>query len=393
MLQLRGVPFKAKAEDIAQFLNPACEEKVDASRILIGKKRRAKTLTYAVPKVGEAWIPMRKELATKVRERLNRSNLMDRYIDVDFLDINPTDTEPTKSSSSEPAQKKRKTENATEEREVFVRFLPFEVDEQGVREFFDKVGALSRVKLIGTSGIGFVTYESRDDAKKAIDEFNGAPFKSRTLKVCWGSERQSVKKAEPIPAPPSLKLFVQGLPFDAEEDQIASFVTLETGYRPNVYLVVDKVRPNQRLGKAIVEFAVIEDATEACETLKGKMMGGRKIRAAPCREKESPKADKATTTTTDAAPTCEEVFLKWLPHDADEACIRKFVQKRLPKDAQISNIKMLRDKEQYFKGVAFLSLENVSAQTAAECIDGAELRGRSIEASVALAKKKTQPTR
>jgi len=386
MLRLRGVPFKAKPNDIVDFIKPVCE--VDLATIQIGKKRRAKTLNYAVPKIGEAWIPMKEAEAKKVKDALNRHTLMDRYIDVDYTDVDQAPIPPgldaseaTKSApSSQP--KRRKVEEIKEEREVFVRFLPFEATQDDVQRLFEKAGSVSRVKLIGSSGLGFVTFNTNEEASKAITSLDGAPFKSRTLKVCWGSERKSSsKKPEAPSAPPSRKLFIQGLSFEAEEDHIASFISLQCGYRPEVSLVADKERPEQRLGRAIALFSSIDEATQACEALTGKMMGGRKLRVTPCREKDVRLAK-------DSSGKVGEVFLKWLPLDCEEDCIRSLTKKLLPDEVNIVNIKMLRDHSQCFKGVAFLSLEGILVQKAAELINGHEIRGRNIEASVAVAKKK-----
>jgi RNA recognition motif-containing protein len=72
---------------------------------------------------------------------------------------------------------------------IFVGSLPFSLEENELREFFEEYGEVSSVKIISdkftgrSKGFGFV--EMPDDAKaqKAIDELNGAEVNGRTIVV------------------------------------------------------------------------------------------------------------------------------------------------------------------------------------------------------------------
>ena len=74
------------------------------------------------------------------------------------------------------------------ERKLYVGNLSFSVSEDDLREKFASLGATTEVKLIidkdsGRSrGFGFVTYESEDSVKSAL-EWNGEDFSGRNLVV------------------------------------------------------------------------------------------------------------------------------------------------------------------------------------------------------------------
>jgi len=79
---------------------------------------------------------------------------------------------------------------------IFVGSLPFSLEENELREFFEEYGEVSSVKIISdkftgrSKGFGFV--EMPDDAKaqKAIDELNGAEVNGRTIVVNKSEEKK-----------------------------------------------------------------------------------------------------------------------------------------------------------------------------------------------------------
>ena len=72
---------------------------------------------------------------------------------------------------------------------LYVGNLSYETTEEDVRNLFSQAGTVSEVALIkdrdtGTSkGFAFVTMSSQEEAKKAIEQFNGRTLGSRELTV------------------------------------------------------------------------------------------------------------------------------------------------------------------------------------------------------------------
>merc|ERR1712150_342951 len=128
-----------------------------------------------------------------------------------------------------------------------------------------------------------------------------------------------------------------------------------------------------------------------CKVIHEQKMAGRVLRAAFAREKEGRVGRGANKENKEGDGKQAEIFLKWLPLDADEDAVREFIREKLPEEVTIENIKMLRDQwDQSFKGVAFLraSSAEMIAPRIADALDGKEFWGRNVEASVAVAKKK-----
>lgn len=80
---------------------------------------------------------------------------------------------------------------------IYVGSLPFDLDEEELKEIFEEYGEVSTVKVItdkftGKSrGFGFVEMPDVETAKKAIEDLNGAEIDGRTIVV-----NESVEKPE-----------------------------------------------------------------------------------------------------------------------------------------------------------------------------------------------------
>lgn len=72
---------------------------------------------------------------------------------------------------------------------LYVGNLSYDTTEENIRTLFSQAGTVNEVALIkdrdtGTSkGFAFVTMSSQDEAKKAIEQFNGTTLGNRELTV------------------------------------------------------------------------------------------------------------------------------------------------------------------------------------------------------------------
>ena len=79
---------------------------------------------------------------------------------------------------------------------LFVGGLSWDTDDNGLRDAFEPYGEIREAKVItdretGRSrGFGFVTYNSPDDATKAMEAMNGASLDGRNLKVDIAQDRR-----------------------------------------------------------------------------------------------------------------------------------------------------------------------------------------------------------
>lgn len=79
---------------------------------------------------------------------------------------------------------------------IFVGNLNYSITEDDIKEIFEEYGELTSVKLITdkftgkSKGFGFVEMADAEEAKKAIEELNGAEVEGRTIVVNESIEKK-----------------------------------------------------------------------------------------------------------------------------------------------------------------------------------------------------------
>lgn len=72
---------------------------------------------------------------------------------------------------------------------LYVGNLPYQITSQELQDFFMPAGQVTDVAIVmdretgRSKGFGFVEFATEEDAARAQSMFNGAQFRSRTLKV------------------------------------------------------------------------------------------------------------------------------------------------------------------------------------------------------------------
>ncbi len=78
---------------------------------------------------------------------------------------------------------------------IYVGNLNYRVNEDDLTEVFEEYGSVNEVKIImdkfsgRSKGFGFVTMPNSEEAKKAIDELNGATYENRQMVVNEAREK------------------------------------------------------------------------------------------------------------------------------------------------------------------------------------------------------------
>ncbi|XP_075681499.1 cold-inducible RNA-binding protein B isoform X2 [Rhinoderma darwinii] len=78
---------------------------------------------------------------------------------------------------------------SSDEGKLFIGGLSFDTDEQNLEQVFSKYGPISEVVVVKdretkrSRGFGFVTFESPDDAKDAMQAMNGKSVDGRQIRV------------------------------------------------------------------------------------------------------------------------------------------------------------------------------------------------------------------
>lgn len=86
---------------------------------------------------------------------------------------------------------------------LFVGNLPFNVGQNEIKELFAKFGEIAEAVVITdkysgrSKGFGFVTFNNKEDADKAIAEMNGKDFQGRALTVNEAKPMEPRENREP----------------------------------------------------------------------------------------------------------------------------------------------------------------------------------------------------
>jgi RNA recognition motif-containing protein len=83
---------------------------------------------------------------------------------------------------------------------IFAGGLPYNLSETELRDFFEVYGKVSSIKLIidknthKGKGFGFIEMPNENEAKRAIEELNGAEVDGRQIEVNKSEERKDENK-------------------------------------------------------------------------------------------------------------------------------------------------------------------------------------------------------
>lgn len=197
--------------------------------------------------------------------------------------------------------------------ELFVRNLPWKADEQSISEFFSKYGKVEAVKILydkftgKAKGIGFVNFESREDAENVIKNGDDLEIDGRKVEVNFSNQRKERpqfgdrdgrgerrgddrrdnrdgdRRERREPNPETKTVFVGNLSFKTDEGSIREFFD-GCGNIDDIRVAMG--HDGKSKGFAHLEFDSVESASKAMRK-NGENLDGRDVRvdfSAPRRE-------------------------------------------------------------------------------------------------------------
>ncbi|ODQ56908.1 hypothetical protein WICANDRAFT_36883, partial [Wickerhamomyces anomalus NRRL Y-366-8] len=174
---------------------------------------------------------------------------------------------------------------------LFVGRLSWSVDDEWLKREFEPLGGVLSARVIferasGKSrGYGYVDFESKSAAEKALKEYQGREIDGRpiNLDMSTGKQHTSNNKAGDraskfgdTPSAPSDTLFLGNLSFNANKDNIFNTFS-EYG---SVISVRIPTHPDteQPKGFGYVQYSSIDEAKAAHQALNGEYIEGRPVR-------------------------------------------------------------------------------------------------------------------
>lgn len=200
--------------------------------------------------------------------------------------------ESSSSASPEPETKKAKTEEASssEPATLFIGRLSWNIDDDWLKREFEKYPGVISARVISdrqtgrSKGYGYVDFESKEVADKALEEMQGAEIDGRPINVDISTAKPKTqdrsndraKKFGDSKSEPSDTLFIGNLSFDSDRDSVTEFFA-EHGPIMGVRLPTHP-ETEQLKGFGYVQFESVEAAQNALDKLNGEYLNNRAVR-------------------------------------------------------------------------------------------------------------------
>ena len=219
-------------------------------------------------------------------------------------------TESTESTESEPTPTQHEVAigEESDSTTLYIKNLSWTTTDESVRKFFGQVDGLKVVTLPkkkgpnGESlpmGFGFVVYETRQQALKALNRFNGKALDGHILQLKFSARKDVVTtkkrkvttvEEEDAKGNARTKLMVRNIPFEATRTELrelfGSFGQLKS-------LRLPKKFDGTSRGFVFVEYLSSDDAKTAVKALGSTHLLGRKLVVEYAKE-ESPIASQGS---------------------------------------------------------------------------------------------------
>ncbi|XP_038584830.1 polyadenylate-binding protein 4 isoform X1 [Micropterus salmoides] len=202
------------------------------------------------------------------------------------------------------SRKEREAELGAKAKEftnVYIKNFGDDMDDDRLKELFDKYGKTLSVKVMtdptGKSrGFGFVSYEKHEDANKAVEDMNGTDLNGKTVFVGRAQkkmERQAelkrkfeLLKQERISRYQGVNLYIKNLDDTIDDEK------LRKEFSPFGSITSAKVmlEEGRSKGFGFVCFSSPEEATKAVTEMNGRIVGSKPLYVALAQRKEERKA-------------------------------------------------------------------------------------------------------
>lgn len=213
------------------------------------------------------------------------------------------ESEEKKESEDETTRKREEpseTHTVGEEAEsttLYIKNLNWKTTEEGVRGLFGKVEGLKSVTLpkkkgpngeLLPMGFGFVVYENRQQALKALNRFNEKALDGHVLQLKFSARKDVVttkkRKVTEAGNEGNTKLLIRNIPFEATRNELRE---LFGAYGQLKSLRLPKKFDGTSRGFVFVEYLSADDAKTAVKALSSTHLLGRKLVVEYAREEKS----------------------------------------------------------------------------------------------------------
>lgn len=198
-------------------------------------------------------------------------------------------------------------ESARKFTNVYVKNFGDEIDDDRLKEMFEKFGSVLSSKVMGddstkSRGFGFVAFENPEDAEKAVKELNESLLPSgkklfvgraqkKAERQAELKRRHELMKMERMQRYQGVNLYVKNLDDNIDDDHLRKAFEV---YGTITSAKVMSEENGRSRGFGFVCFASPDEATKAVSEMNGKIFGTKPLYVALAQRKEERKAQLAT---------------------------------------------------------------------------------------------------
>lgn len=178
---------------------------------------------------------------------------------------------------------------------LYVGNLPWTCNSSELAELFQKAGTVEMVEVIydreteRSRGFGFVTMSTMEDARAAMETFNGADYGGRTLRVNFPDRSGASAGPRPPREDNPNKLFVGNLPWGIDDGTLEQLFS-EHGKVVEARIVYDRDTGRSR-GFGFVTMSSEQEVNEVINKMDGMDVEGRSLRVNLAGNRPPPRRD------------------------------------------------------------------------------------------------------
>ncbi|XP_043717457.1 heterogeneous nuclear ribonucleoprotein Q-like [Telopea speciosissima] len=251
--------------------------------------------------------------------------------------------------------------------EIFIGGLPREVTEDDLRDLCEPIGNISEIRLMKdkdrgeSKGYAFVTFNSKDLAKKAIEELHNKEFKGRTLRCSLSQTKH--------------RLFIGNIPKSWSEAELRKVIEENGPGVENIELLKDPQNPSRNRG-----FAFIEYYNNACADYARQKMSNVNFKL----DGNTPTvswADPKSAPDSSAAAQVKALYVKNLPDNTTTEQLKELFQRHGEVTKVVLPIAKAGQSKREFGFIHFA--ERSSALKAVKETEKYEIAGQVLDVSLA----------
>jgi len=184
----------------------------------------------------------------------------------------------SKGRSKKPSGEKRISAPVFDFQNLIINYLPPKLNTAELRQLFERFGCITNCKVVAdhdtglSKGYGFVKFQTRAQAEKAIEELNHYQIRGKTLKVSYARRTLKQKESDGRSGKVQHKnLYIANLDKHIESSDLQEYFG-SCGYIVQCRVLKNKHGATRRIG--FVRYDTHESALKAIKRYDGKKMYG-----------------------------------------------------------------------------------------------------------------------